>query len=34
MGRRGHECVEKYHAIPVLAEKLVRCIEEVLRATP
>jgi len=28
MGRRGREYVEKYHAIPVLAEKLVRCIED------
>jgi glycosyltransferase involved in cell wall biosynthesis len=29
MGRRGREYVEKYHAIPVLAEKLIRCIEDV-----
>jgi len=28
MGRRGREYVEKYHAIPVLADKLIRCIEE------
>jgi glycosyltransferase involved in cell wall biosynthesis len=26
MGRRGREYVEKYHAIPVLAEKLIRCL--------
>ena len=30
MGQRGREYVEKYHAIPVLAEKLMRCIEAVL----
>ncbi len=27
MGRRGREYVEKYHAIPVLAEELIRCLE-------
>lgn len=27
MGRRGREYVEKYHAIPLLAERLIRCIE-------
>lgn len=27
MGRRGRQYVEKYHAIPALAEKLVQCIE-------
>jgi glycosyltransferase involved in cell wall biosynthesis len=26
MGRRGREYVEKYHAISVLAEKLIRCL--------
>lgn len=29
MGRRGREYVEKHHAIPVLAEKLMRCIEDI-----
>jgi len=29
MGRRGREYVEKHHAIPVLADKLIECIEEV-----
>jgi len=29
MGRRGREYVEKYHSIPVLAEKLARVIVEV-----
>jgi len=28
MGRRGREYVEKYHSIPVLADKLIECIEE------
>jgi len=28
MGQRGREYVEKHHAIPVLADKLIRCIEE------
>jgi glycosyltransferase involved in cell wall biosynthesis len=28
MGRRGREYVEKYHAIPVLAHRLMRCLEE------
>lgn len=28
MGRRGREYVEKYHAIPVLADKLIQCIKE------
>jgi glycosyltransferase involved in cell wall biosynthesis len=27
MGQRGREYVEKYHAIPVLAERLIQCIE-------
>lgn len=27
MGRRGREYVEKYHAIPVLAEELIQCLE-------
>jgi len=27
MGKRGREFVEKYHAIPLLAEKWIRCIE-------
>jgi glycosyltransferase involved in cell wall biosynthesis len=31
MGRRGREYVEKYHAIPVLAEKLIQCIEQVAK---
>ncbi len=26
MGRRGREYVEKYHAIPALTEKLIRCL--------
>jgi len=30
MGRRGREYVEKYHSIPMLAERLIRCIEDVL----
>ena len=29
MGRRGREYVEKYHSIPVLADKLIECIEDV-----
>lgn len=29
MGRRGREYVEKYHSIPVLADKLIQCIEQV-----
>ena len=29
MGRHGREYVEKYHSIPVLAEKLIQCIEQV-----
>jgi len=28
MGRRGREFVEEHHAIPVLVEKLIRCLEE------
>jgi glycosyltransferase involved in cell wall biosynthesis len=28
MGRRGREYVEKYHSIPMLADKLIECIEE------
>jgi glycosyltransferase involved in cell wall biosynthesis len=28
MGRRGREYVEKYHAIPVLAHRLMQCLEE------
>jgi len=31
MGRRGREYVEKYHAIPVLAEKLERMLKELVR---
>lgn len=27
MGRRGREYVEKYHAVPILADKLIQCIE-------
>lgn len=34
MGRRGREYVEQYHAISVLAEKLIWCLEEILQATP
>lgn len=30
MGRRGREHVEKHYAIPVLVDKLIQCIEEVL----
>lgn len=30
MGRRGREYVEKHHAIPVLAERLVQCIDEIM----
>jgi len=30
MGRRGREYVEKNYAIPVLVDKLIQCIEEVL----
>jgi len=30
MGRRGREYVEKYHAIPVLADKLESCLKEVI----
>ena len=30
MGRRGREYVEQHHAIPVLADRLVRCIKDVL----
>jgi len=33
MGRRGREYVEKYRAIPVLADKLEEVIKEVLRAS-
>lgn len=33
MGRRGREYVEQYHAIPVLAEKLIQCMEEVAQAS-
>ena len=29
MGQRGRKYVEKHHAIPVLAEKLIQCIEQV-----
>jgi hypothetical protein len=29
MGRRGREYVEKHHATPVLADKLIQCIEQV-----
>jgi glycosyltransferase involved in cell wall biosynthesis len=29
MGHRGRDYVEKYHSIPVLAERLIQCIEEV-----
>ena len=29
MGRRGREYVEKYHSIPVLADKLIECITQV-----
>jgi len=29
LGRRGREYVEKHHAIPVLAERLIQCIEAV-----
>lgn len=29
MGRRGREYVEKNHAIPLLAERLIQCIESV-----
>lgn len=29
MGRRGREYVQKYHSMPVLAEKLIQCIEQV-----
>jgi len=28
MGNRGRDYVEKYHSIPVLADKLIQCIEE------
>jgi len=31
MGRRGREYVEKYHAIPVLADKLERVLKEVVQ---
>ena len=31
MGRRGREYVEKHHAIPVLADKLERVLDEVVR---
>lgn len=31
MGRRGREYVEKYHSIPVLADKLESCLKEVVR---
>ena len=30
MGLRGREYIEKHHAIPVLADQLARCIEELL----
>ena len=30
MGRRGREYVEKYHSIPVLADKLESCLKEVV----
>jgi glycosyltransferase involved in cell wall biosynthesis len=30
MGRRGREYVEKYHSIPVLADKLESCLKEVI----
>ena len=30
MGRRGREYVKKYHSIPVLADKLIECIENIL----
>lgn len=30
MGRRGREYVEKHHSIPVLADKLLECIESIL----
>jgi hypothetical protein len=29
MGLRGREYVEKYHSIPVLADKLMACIGQV-----
>ena len=29
MGRRGREYAEEHHAIPVLVEKLIRCIEDI-----
>jgi len=29
MGRRGQEYVEKYHSVPVLADKLIECIEQI-----
>lgn len=32
MGLCGREYVEKYHAIPVLAERLIRCLEEMTQA--
>ncbi len=28
IGRRGREYVEQYHAIPLLAEKLIQCLED------
>lgn len=31
IGRRGREYVEKHHAIPVLADRLIRYLEETLR---
>jgi len=31
MGRRGREYVEKHHAVPVLADKLERVLDEVVR---
>jgi len=31
MGRRGREYVKRYHSIPVLADKLIECIEQVAK---
>lgn len=31
MGRRGREYVEKYYAIPVLADRLERVLKEVVQ---
>ncbi len=32
MGRRGREYVEKYHSIPVLADRLEWVLEEVVQS--